>query len=276
MKTYLITFLLLMVVGISLYGQSPWQTVSASGVTLKYRVNAPGTNLECDLSGTTTGWIAVGFNPTDVMRNGNILIGYVSGGTPQIRDDWGTTSTVHVSDTSLGGVSNVTLVSGSETGGVTSLVFNIPLSSGDQYDRAMAIGQSYPIILARGANGADNYTGMHSGAGFANISITAPVDTVDPLAGPVIPTITGNYPNPFHTGTSIRYSLPKNADAGMVIYNQRGQKVLETKLDAMSKAGGEYIWNGKDSKGLQCPSGIYLVRIESSGHSSSKRMTLLR
>lgn len=276
MKRNIVTLLILMVVGISLYGQSPWQTASASGINLKYRVSAGGQNLECELGASTTGWVAVGFNPTDVMQNGNIIIGYVSGGTAQIRDDWGNSSTTHVSDVSLGGTSNLTITSGTEAGGFTTLYFTIPLASGDQYDRTMVIGQSYPIILAKGSNSADNYTGMHSGAGFANISITAPVDTEDPLASPNIPTISGNYPNPFVNGTAIRYSVAKNADASLKIFNQRGQIVYSAGLDKNQKSNGEFVWNGKDSLGTNCPSGIYLVRIESEGYSATRRMTLTR
>lgn len=274
--SYLILTILLSLT-FSLFAQSPWQTVSAADITLEYRILAGGETLECKLIGETSGWVAVGFNPSSVMRDANIIIGYVSGDNTMIRDDWGTTNTSHVADTSLGGSSDVTLIEGMEAVGVTTLHFTLPLSTSDQYDRPLMAGQSYPIILARGANNADNFTGMHADADFAQISLLAPVSNEDSHIGSLSQTrILGNYPNPFNPNTNIKYFMEKAASLSLKIYNSRGQLVLDKPLENSKAGEGVFSWNGLDSQGKSCPSGIYTVLLQSGENLSKHRITLMK
>lgn len=268
--------LLIILVGImamgfsSLMAQADWQSVTTADITLEYRVTQDRLNLECRLTGATTGWVAVGFNPTSVMRNANIIIGYVSGDNTQIRDDWGNSNTSHVSDTSLGGTSDVTLISGSEAAGSTVLHFTIPLVTTDQYDRPLVIGQSYPIIMAQGANNADNYTGMHADAGNAQITLISPVSNDDPLLGWMGTGVLSAYPNPFHASTTLRYSMKDSAPAILSVYNQRGQLVLKQELSG-SRGENEQAWN---PSGLGV--GAYFLRLQSSSGVSTGRITVLK
>lgn len=117
--------------------------------TLKYKVVNANT-LHCVLSAPGTGWLAVGFDPSEGMRNANFVIGHANGNTGDARDDWGTSYTAHLSDLELGGSSDLTLLNASEISGVTRLEFQIPLNSGDAYDRVLSVGNTYPVILARG------------------------------------------------------------------------------------------------------------------------------
>lgn len=274
MKQALIVGLLtvLMLSGmIALSAQSQWQSVTAADVTLEYRITQNGLDLECRLTGQTTGWVAVGFNPTSVMRNANIIIGYVSGGTTTIRDDWGTTNTAHASDLTLGGTSDVTLISGSETAGNTILHFSIPLVTTDQYDRPLMAGQVYPIILARGANNADNFTGMHADADVAQINLIAPVSNDDPLVGAIsTDRIISIFPNPFRDETTVKYRLIDSGGVELSIFNQRGQLVHR---ESRRESPGEHelVWN---PAGLA--DGIYVIRLKSSSGISSQRMTVLK
>ena len=98
-------------------------SVTAAGVTLKYKVD--NTDLHCILSANTSGWISVGFNPSSMMMDANFIIGYVSGGTGSMRDDWGVSNTTHSSDISLGGLDNTLQISSSESSGTTELEFMI-------------------------------------------------------------------------------------------------------------------------------------------------------
>ncbi|MCF7857740.1 MAG: hypothetical protein K9N07_00240 [Candidatus Cloacimonetes bacterium] len=145
-----------------------FQTVSTAGITLKYKVS--GSDLHCILSSNSSGWIGIGLDPVNIMEGANFLIGYCSDGTGYFRDDWGISPTTHTSDLSLGGSNDVTLLSASESGGVTVLEFKFPLNSGDQYDKTLLLEQTYPIILARGSN--DDFTSMHSAAGYAEITVS--------------------------------------------------------------------------------------------------------
>lgn len=145
-----------------------YQSVSASGITLEFKIE--GEYLHCKLSASTSGWVAVGFNPTQQMKDANFIIGYVDAGNGAIRDDFGVSNTVHESDLSLGGNNNVTLLSSSETGETTRLEFLIQLDSGDSYDRVLEIGESYPLVFAKGNN--DDFTSYHSAVGIANLDLS--------------------------------------------------------------------------------------------------------
>lgn len=146
-----------------------WNTKSHEDFVLKWRVQ--GSDLEVELYGPSTGWIAVGFAGSYMMHDSNIIIGYVSGSSVSIRDDFGITSDTHVSDTVLqGGEQNVSDKSGSEGSGTTTIYFTIPLDSGDLYDNALSEGQSYNIVLACSADGDDDFTSDHTI--ITNTSIT--------------------------------------------------------------------------------------------------------
>lgn len=270
MKHNSIFYIVIALIALSVpaFAQTPWQSTQAADVTLQYRVTQDGQNLECILAGDTTGWVAVGFNPTSVMRNANIIIGYVNGANTSIRDDWGNSNTSHVSDTSLGGTSDVTLISGNESIGITTLRFIIPLVTMDIYDRPLQVGSTYTVILARGANGADNYTGMHADAGYGSITLEAPVSNDDPLNAPSVLSVLPNFPNPFNPSTTLRYYTAKAGEYTLSIYNLRGELLHR---ESASHQPGEHsrAW---EAKGL--PSGNYIVRVEGQGDKSSRVVTL--
>ena len=109
-----------------------------------------GEELDCILQGNTNGWVSVGFNPTIMMRDANIIIGYVEDGVGYIEDHFGTGHVTHEADVELGGTDDVTLIDASQENGVTTLHFRIPLDSGDPYDTVLEIDSTYPVIFASG------------------------------------------------------------------------------------------------------------------------------
>ncbi|MCF7920608.1 MAG: hypothetical protein K9N06_11910, partial [Candidatus Cloacimonetes bacterium] len=139
-----------------------FSSVTQSEITFRWKV--VGDSLRCMVLAPTTGWLAVGFDPSEEMQDANFIIGYVNNGTAYVRDDFGVTETMHSADVGLGGENNVRRVFGHEAGGTSEIRFTIPLNSGDQYDRVILPGHTYEIILARGYNGADDFNSMHQEA----------------------------------------------------------------------------------------------------------------
>lgn len=109
-----------------------------------------GDQLAVKLSAPTTGWVAVGFNPSSKMKDANIIIGYVKKGKVKIVDDFGTAATQHKDDTKVGGAENVTVVGGSEEGDTTTIEFSIPLNSGDEKDGVIDPNGDTTVILGYG------------------------------------------------------------------------------------------------------------------------------
>jgi hypothetical protein len=85
-----------------------------------------------------------------------------------------------------------------------------------------------------------------------------------------------SYPNPFSTSTTIRYTLPKAADARLTVYDLLGRRVRT--LVAETQAAGTYraVWDGRDAAGGPAASGVYLYRLEAGDVAEARRLTLIR
>ena len=117
---------------------------------LQFEWKVDGSDLNIYLKAKTKGWVGVGFNPTKMMKGANILIGRVKKGKASVRDDFGTSTDKHKSDSKIGGKKNISNISGSETGGVTELKFTIPLNSGDPKDTPINVNKDITMIFAFG------------------------------------------------------------------------------------------------------------------------------
>ncbi|HHL72334.1 MAG TPA: T9SS type A sorting domain-containing protein [Bacteroidetes bacterium] len=85
-----------------------------------------------------------------------------------------------------------------------------------------------------------------------------------------------NYPNPFNPTTTIRYQLPKQGVVTLKIYDTLGREV-RTLVDGRQRPGiHTVLWDGKNSAGLQVPSGVYYYRIIAGEFSQSRKMLLLK
>ena len=85
-----------------------------------------------------------------------------------------------------------------------------------------------------------------------------------------------NHPNPFNPETVIRYVLPRTAEVRLAVYDVRGARVAT--LVAGRRPAGEHrvTWRGRDERGRQVSSGIYLYRLEAGGGMHSRPMVLAR
>ncbi len=95
--------------------------------------------------------------------------------------------------------------------------------------------------------------------------------------------ISQNFPNPFNASTVMQFTvhssrLTENSPihTTLDIYNILGQKVKS--LVNESKYPGTYqaVWDGKDDKGHNLATGIYLYRLKVGSSSQVKKMLLLR
>jgi hypothetical protein len=106
-----------------------------------------------------------------MMQDANIIIGYVTNGSLNITDQYGTATTDHQLDTEIGGSNDIADASGSESNGRTELRFRIPLDSGDDADKPLTPGETYTVLLAHGPEDADDTTTYHQGRTSVEIEI---------------------------------------------------------------------------------------------------------
>jgi glucose/arabinose dehydrogenase len=86
-----------------------------------------------------------------------------------------------------------------------------------------------------------------------------------------------NYPNPFNGQTVIPYSLSKEAQVKITIYDLRGRSVSRL-VDGYRPAGRSTVqWNGADQAGRPLPSGVYTVQLAVDGAPVDvRKMTLMK
>ncbi len=99
----------------------------------------------------------------------------------------------------------------------------------------------------------------------------------DPIPGiPFVAGIKKIYPNPATINTIIKYGVEESNEVQFEIYNSKGQLVRSFNQGIKDQGDFSLIWNGKDSKGSLCPSGIYLVRMQAGKLVSSSKLMLVR
>ena len=84
-----------------------------------------------------------------------------------------------------------------------------------------------------------------------------------------------NYPNPFNSGTVIRYQV-FHEPYELYLSNTLGQRILT--LDAGHGAMGnkQVVWDGTDNTGVIMPSGIYFCTLAAGGKRETRRLVLLQ
>jgi tetratricopeptide (TPR) repeat protein len=93
---------------------------------------------------------------------------------------------------------------------------------------------------------------------------------------PDVITATDNYPNPFNPTTTIRFSIPKQADCELAIYNIKGQAVKHVLRETKSRGMYKLTWDSKDDKGSPVASGVYFYRLKIDSRITTKKMMLMK
>ncbi|HKJ66184.1 MAG TPA: DOMON domain-containing protein [Desulfopila sp.] len=122
--------------------------VEEDGIKMFWKVTDD--DLHVKVTAETSGWVGVGFNPTEQMKGANYIIGYIKNGEVVLHDDFGDEKWNHSEDTSLGGTDDLTIVDGLESEGHTTLEFFLPLDSGDDYDGVIDPQGRTVVLLAYG------------------------------------------------------------------------------------------------------------------------------
>jgi hypothetical protein len=141
-------------------GEDGFTKVQAEDIEMQWKVD--GDRIDFIISAPTTGWVSIGFDPSQAMKDAQMVFGFVSGGEATITDQYGTGPFSHAKDTDLGGRDDVSSTEGSDENGTTTLRFTIPIDSGDEYDTPLTPGEKHTVLFAYGPDGEDNFTAKHT------------------------------------------------------------------------------------------------------------------
>jgi len=122
------------------------------------------------------------------------------------------------------------------------------------------------------------------GPADANLVITSRAATVDPVTSVEIEIgspglifgLTNIAPNPFGYTTRIEYTVPRTGHVTIKVYDVRG--CLIRTLVSRSDVEGTYItsWNAQNENGTAVVSGLYFVRMISSGQVTVRKVLVLK
>ncbi len=101
------------------------------------------------MNGSTDGWMAIGFEPLEWMKDADMIIASVQDGKAVALDEYCTGNYgPHLEDTMLGGTDDIAEFAGSQKSGRTVVELKRKLITGDKFDEQFSPGQAISIIWA--------------------------------------------------------------------------------------------------------------------------------
>ncbi|UCE06074.1 MAG: T9SS type A sorting domain-containing protein [bacterium] len=116
------------------------------------------------------------------------------------------------------------------------------------------------------------------GAGWGGISkyVEGSTSVEENTKVPAVMGIRGNFPNPFNSSTTIEFSLYKESFVKLDIFNISGQKINTLFAENLPAGVHSVRWDGRNSRGMEVPTGIYLAKLQMGKTIASHRMVLIK
>lgn len=148
-----------------------YSSIDDESIAFDFQWKVEGTSLKVQMAAPTTGWVAIGIDPSNMMADADFHIGYVSDGSVYLRDDFGDGAVKHSADKELGGQDNHSDIKGEEYDGATIIRYTIPLDSGDEFDKKLEPGKTYKVIYAYGPDDKDDFKSYHAKRGSFEVTL---------------------------------------------------------------------------------------------------------
>jgi hypothetical protein len=144
-----------------------------------------------------------------------------------------------------------------------------PLSSKSNYDNANCIASSGDTVYVVWRDNRDggNYEIYYKRNPTGNVTGIENIGSELPKAF----NLEQNYPNPFNPATTIKYSIIKEGNVKLTVYNALGSKVV-TIVNENKPVGNYSI----QFNGSNLASGIYFYKLESGGYTDIKKFVLMK
>jgi hypothetical protein len=85
-----------------------------------------------------------------------------------------------------------------------------------------------------------------------------------------------NLPNPFNPATTIEYSVPREGNVSVRVYNAGGE-LVRMLVEGFSDSGTHsVVWDGRDDRGFPVASGTYFYLVRQGNETLSRKAVLVR
>jgi hypothetical protein len=108
------------------------------------------------------------------------------------------------------------------------------------------------------------------------MQITKTTTPTDVAQVPPHPGLRQNVPNPFNPTTQIAFEVATPTRVVLRVFRPDGSVVAELADRSFPSGAHAVVWDGRDRTGARAPSGTYLCRMDSEGHSAAIKMMLVR
>ncbi|MFZ0390810.1 MAG: M28 family peptidase [Calditrichia bacterium] len=104
------------------------------------------------------------------------------------------------------------------------------------------------------------------------------VSGIDPLSQTIPGTfnLNQNFPNPFNSQTTIRFSLANPGRTLLQVFDILGRKVRTLVSDDLLAGAHQIHWDGKNDLGLPVASGLYIYRLNNGSQVRSRKLLMLK
>ena len=80
-----------------------------------------------------------------------------------------------------------------------------------------------------------------------------------------------NYPNPFNPSTTIQFGVPHTAVVKIDVFDVTGRHAVSLLNEPMQPGVHSVVWNCS-----QCPSGMYIVRMQTDEKTMMRKMLMMK
>lgn len=99
----------------------------------------------------------------------------------------------------------------------------------------------------------------------------------DAISTPTMPlSLYQNHPNPCNPSTTIQYYLPDHGRVTLDIYDVSGRRVARLVESDLPKGTHSVEWPGRDQRGAEVSSGVYVYQLKVGRQILSRKMIVLR
>jgi hypothetical protein len=84
------------------------------------------------------------------------------------------------------------------------------------------------------------------------------------------------FPNPSASSVTLAYSLPVRSPVRVVIYDITGRCMLQRRLGDQGQGAHSFSWDGRDTRGVMVPAGVYVLRLETRDRAKEQRIVIVR
>lgn len=168
-----------------------------------------------------------------------------------------------------------------DNGGIYRVLFNGTNVTGDQVFAATGgwqnwITRSHNVFLSAGLQ-TMRFEPATDGFNVNYFDVTAGATAVKPGTAERRFALHSSFPNPFETGTTLRFDLLRRGDVTLQIFDVAGRPVRTLLAnEALDQGRHDAVWDGRDEAGRLAAAGVYFYRLQSGGESSTEKIVKLR